>query len=52
MWIVRIDGNPTVICKSETAGITSYQEAQHWTLSGHRVELFFSNRRVFPQTSR
>lgn len=48
MWTVRIDGNRTVTCATEQAGLTSYLRAQRYLTRGHLVELWLANRKVLP----
>lgn len=49
MIVVRIDGKPTVTCKSLEAGLRAFDQAIHWRKSGHTVQLIRSGQDITPR---
>lgn len=48
MWTIRIDGNPTITCRTAGAALNSYTGALHWMSKGHDVALYEAGRRILP----
>lgn len=49
MWTIRINGHPTVTCKTPTAALTAYRMAEHWKTQGHDVALYRAGTRAIPE---
>lgn len=48
MWTIRINGHPTVTCRTPEAALTAYRMAQHWKDKGHDVALYRAGSRELP----
>lgn len=48
MWTIRIDGHPTITCRTAGAALNSYTGALHWKSDGHDVALYEAGRRILP----
>ncbi|UTN91874.1 WhiB family transcription factor [Streptomyces phage Stuff] len=49
MWTIRIDGNPTITCRTPVAALRNYEGAKHWKTRGHDVALYRAGARVIPE---